>query len=310
MLANKFNLESESANGVSKASASWSSEVLRYRPVWRGKTTLIICPLQCHPYRQSISAVIESDRDRLLACLKRSPTRVLLLDSAIGEKELELWSDLGREVKKPVYLRLRSLSTLPSFSRPFAWLIKSSLDRLVAFVCLVLLSPVLLAIAMFVNATTEGPVFCREWCVGQRGRLFRRLKFRCTYVKDEIEQRSLTSNQVFGASQKMRLTPLGAWMQQFGLDALPQLINVLQGEMSIVGPRPWGLHDAAGHELKRLNALPGVIGPSQVEGWELGFDLVDCAEMELVYLEEWSLLIDLRYLLRTIPITLSRGKAY
>jgi lipopolysaccharide/colanic/teichoic acid biosynthesis glycosyltransferase len=110
-----------------------------------------------------------------------------------------------------------------------------------------------------------------------------------------------------------RVTRAGRWMRKYSLDELPQLINVLRGEMSLVGPRPWALYDAIRFpkkECSRLNALPGITGAWQISGRSKLFDLETVNYLDLEYLRNWTIQEDLRILVLTIPKVLSGVNAY
>ena len=110
-----------------------------------------------------------------------------------------------------------------------------------------------------------------------------------------------------------RITRVGYWLRQLSLDELPQLFNVLKGEMSLVGPRPWALYDAIRIESRlqrRLNVLPGITGPWQVSTRSNELDLYAVTCRDLAYLQQWNLLKDFRILLMTIPKVLFRNGAY
>lgn len=258
---------------------------------------------------------VEGDRARLLQCLLHSPAQLVLLDPELDESDLQLWAALCEEAGKDAYVRLRSMPGLPERSQPLSWIIKSCLDRLAALILLALLSPVFLAVALLVSVTTAGPVFFRQWRVGKRGRLFKVLKFRSMYAGSEALHHQMMLNQLglHKLEKDVRVTPVGFWLRRYSLDELPQLINVLRGEMSLVGPRPWALYDAvriAPRQRHRLNALPGMTGAWQVESRSNVVDLADVTDTDLNYLGQWSLLTDFGYLLRTIPRVLSGFGAY
>jgi lipopolysaccharide/colanic/teichoic acid biosynthesis glycosyltransferase len=109
------------------------------------------------------------------------------------------------------------------------------------------------------------------------------------------------------------VTPLGAWLRRWSLDELPQLWNVLRGDMSLVGPRPFfesDLEDYEDHHFRRLGAKPGITGLWQVSGRSSVVDFEEVVRLDREYIEEWSLLLDLRILVRTVPAVLGRRGAY
>ncbi len=195
--------------------------------------------------------------------------------------------------------------------------LKRTFDVVGATVLLLLLSPLLAAIWVAVRATSRGPVLFRSIRQGIGERPFACLKFRTMYVDSEHQQEGLEAlNEASGALFKIRddprTTPVGRLLRRFSLDELPQLVNVLRGEMSLVGPRPLPERDfemLQEWHRKRYLVLPGITGLWQVSGRaELDFD--DLVHLDFIYLERWSLALDLTILLKTIPAVLSRRGAY
>ena len=195
--------------------------------------------------------------------------------------------------------------------------LKRTFDVIGATVLLVLLSPLLIALTLAVMVSSRGPVLFRSVRRGIGQRPFPCLKFRTMHTDAEERQADLEElNEASGALFKIRedprLTPVGRFLRRFSLDELPQLINVLRGEMSLVGPRPLPERDYAMLEdwhRKRYLVLPGITGLWQVSGRsELDFD--DLVHLDFLYLERWSLALDLTILLKTIPAVVSRRGAY
>jgi exopolysaccharide biosynthesis polyprenyl glycosylphosphotransferase len=195
--------------------------------------------------------------------------------------------------------------------------LKRTFDVIGATLLLVLLSPLLLAIMLAVRLSSRGPVVFHSTRRGIGQRPFRCLKFRTMHTDAEQRQADLEElNEATGALFKIRedprLTPVGRLLRRFSLDELPQLVNVLRGEMSLVGPRPLPERDYEMLEdwhRKRYLVLPGITGLWQVSGRsELDFD--DLVHLDFIYLERWSLALDLTILLKTIPAVLSQRGAY
>ncbi|HXR28136.1 MAG TPA: sugar transferase [Solirubrobacteraceae bacterium] len=195
--------------------------------------------------------------------------------------------------------------------------LKRTFDIVGATILLVVLSPLLLAIMLAVRVTSRGPILFRSMRRGIGQRPFACLKFRTMHTDAEERQADLEElNEASGALFKIRedprLTSVGRLLRRFSLDELPQLVNVLRGEMSLVGPRPLPERDYAMLEewhRKRYLVLPGVTGLWQVSGRsELDFD--DLVHLDFIYLERWSLALDLTILLKTIPAVLLRRGAY
>jgi exopolysaccharide biosynthesis polyprenyl glycosylphosphotransferase len=195
--------------------------------------------------------------------------------------------------------------------------LKRAFDVIGAVVLLVLLSPLLAAIVLAVKLSSRGPVLYRSKRPGIGQLPFACLKFRTMYCDAEHEQAALEElNEADGALFKIqddpRITPVGRLLRRFSLDELPQLINVLFGEMSLVGPRPLPERDYERLEdwhRKRYLVLPGLTGLWQVSGRsELDFD--DLVHLDFIYLERWSLALDLAILLKTVPAVLMQRGAY
>ena len=180
-----------------------------------------------------------------------------------------------------------------------------------------MLSPLLLTVAILIKATSAGPVLFAQKRVGADEKVFLCYKFRSMYIDAEERQAELEAqNEADGAIFKIkndpRITPVGRFIRRWSIDELPQLINVLLGEMSLVGPRPLPLRD---HELmgelhkKRLAAVPGITGYWQISGRSvLSFE--DMVRLDLYYIENWSLSLDIKIILKTVGAVLRGEGAY
>jgi exopolysaccharide biosynthesis polyprenyl glycosylphosphotransferase len=196
------------------------------------------------------------------------------------------------------------------------WLAKNLLDRVAAAIGLLLLSPLLAVIALSIRLSDPGPVFFRQPRVGHEGRTFRVWKFRTMYVDAEerkatLEELNESDGMLFKMKQDPRVFPFGSKLRATSLDELPQLINVLRGEMSLVGPRPLPADDGdyLGDVRRRLLVRPGITGLWQVSGRsDLSWD--EAVRLDLYYVDNWSLTYDLSILWRTIWVVLKRKGAY
>jgi len=203
----------------------------------------------------------------------------------------------------------------PTLSGP-GWLVKNLIDRVAAAMGLLLLSPILLAIAIGIRLSDPGPVFFRQPRVGHEGRTFRVWKFRTMYVDAEerkatLEELNESDGMLFKMKQDPRIFSFGSKLRATSLDELPQLINVLKGEMSLVGPRPLPADDGdyLGDVRRRLLVRPGITGLWQVSGRsDLSWD--EAVRLDLYYVDNWSLTYDLSILWRTIFVVLKRKGAY
>jgi len=219
-------------------------------------------------------------------------------------------------VARPSYDSISGNPMLVFRSTPeLSWslFIKNAMDRIVALLALVLLSPLLVLIALLVRLTSPGPVFFKQERAGLHGKKFIMYKFR-SMVADAEERREelLAHNEmrgpVFKISNDPRITPLGRILRKTSLDELPQLYNVLRGEMSLVGPRPLPIYEVQKFDQlcyrRRLSMKPGLTCLWQVRGRNEVYDFADWVRMDLEYIDNWSLGLDLMIILRTIPVVL------
>src|SRR5690606_39757959 len=163
------------------------------------------------------------------------------------------------------------------------------------------------------------PVFFRQVRVGLGGRRFVMWKFRSMYIDSEeqhddvLRLNAYPDRRLFKAPQDPRITRVGRILRRMSLDELPQLFNVLAGDMSLVGPRPPIPREVAEyepHHFERLSVVPGITGPWQVGGRNLITDFEKVVRMEKAYIQSWSLLLDAKILLRTVKVVLSGEGAY
>jgi lipopolysaccharide/colanic/teichoic acid biosynthesis glycosyltransferase len=248
-------------------------------------------------------------------CLHNSWIKRVCVDLELGEQGIKLWADTCKTAEMPIFVRINSNSELPNCCQTNYWRVKRVFDWLAALILIMVLAPLMLLIALLIKITTPGSVFFSQWRVGERGKLFKIYKFRTMHVDAEQKHQELMGNQhgLHKLEQDPRVTFSGRLLRKSSLDELPQLFNVLRGEMSLVGPRPWALYDALRLEdnnKKRLNALPGITGAWQVESRSQLLDLEAVTKCDLEYLSGWSLIGDLKILLLTIPKVLTGSGAY
>jgi exopolysaccharide biosynthesis polyprenyl glycosylphosphotransferase len=194
----------------------------------------------------------------------------------------------------------------------FALTVKRSLDVLASTGLLLLLSPLLAVIALIIKLDTPGPLVYRGRRVGRKGQRFYCYKFRTMVTEaDRLKANLYAFNQREGPCFKIaadpRITRAGRFLRRYSLDELPQLWNVLRGDMSLVGPRPHPLDDVARYELdhlRRLDVTPGLTGLWQVTARQDPSFLTNLA-LDLKYIEEWSLWLDLRILFKTFSAVLA-----
>ncbi|PSB24814.1 heterocyst development glycosyltransferase HepC [Stenomitos frigidus] len=282
-----------------------------YTLTWRQKQLLLtLSPTQTTPLLPALES------EQLLAdCLKRSPIHLVKLTPDIGEAALALWADACAKVNKPAYLSVPSIAALPKKQNRLKWWLKRLVDWSAAALLILVIGPLMLGLSFLIRLQSPGPVFFSQWRVGERGKLFRILKFRTMVTGAELYHHQVMGHQagLHKCENDPRVTPVGRWMRKYSLDELPQLINVLRGEMSLVGPRPWALYDAVRLSpavRQRLNALPGITGIWQVTGRSHLRDLDDVNRVDLRYMGSWSLRQDFKILLMTVPKVLSGFGAF
>jgi len=197
-------------------------------------------------------------------------------------------------------------------------LCKRVLNATMAGLALLVLSPVMGVVALLVKASSRGPVLFRQERVGQNGRTFTLFKFRtmrpgAERLSADLRGRNEMNGPIFKVRDDPRVTRLGRILRRWTLDELPQFWNVLRGDMSLVGPRPPLPHEVAAYQtwqMRRLSMKPGLTGLWQVSGRNEVDDFEEWMELDLSYIDNWSLREDLRILARTIPAVLSGRGAY
>ena len=210
--------------------------------------------------------------------------------------------------------------SLPSMrlSRPLRML-KRSFDVIVAALALVALTPVLAVCALVIRIDSKGPVFFRQARHGRNGRIFEIVKFRTMEDGAEAKRLELAhlnemvdGGPLFKMKEDPRITRAGEHLRKWSLDELPQLWNVLRGDMSLVGPRPFVVHESeliTGWAARRLETTPGITGLWQILGRnDIPFE--EMIKLDYVYVTNWSLWWDVKILLQTIPVVLARRGAY
>jgi exopolysaccharide biosynthesis polyprenyl glycosylphosphotransferase len=196
--------------------------------------------------------------------------------------------------------------------------VKRILDVSISFILILLLAPLFLVVAILIKTASPGPVFFVQDRVGLNKRKFRLCKFRTMILgaekmRDELEELNEMSGPVFKISDDPRITAIGRFLRKTSIDELPQLFNVLQGDMSLVGPRPLPLKDYSGFEedwqRRRLSVLPGMTCLWQIGGRNnMSFD--QWMQLDLQYIDQWSLFLDLTILAKTIPAVLKGTGAH
>jgi exopolysaccharide biosynthesis polyprenyl glycosylphosphotransferase len=289
-----------------------------------GATRDVVAPVPVYAGRDIVSLVRKMRADTIAVCGAASAEPVELRRLA--------WQLEGTGVDLVVApqltdiagprVRIRPVEGLPLLhvEEPtlsgLGWLIKNVLDRTVALIGLVLLLPFFPIIAIAIKVSDPGPVFFRQPRVGREGTRFRVWKLRTMYIDAEERLASLVDQNesdglLFKIKNDPRIFKVGKFLRSTSIDELPQLINVLVGDMSLVGPRPLPADDGdfLGDVRRRLLVRPGITGLWQVSGRsDLSWD--DAVRLDLYYVDNWSLLLDLVILWRTVGVVVLSKGAY
>jgi len=269
--------------------------------------------LDLHAIDRVILAFSRASHQQLLECVRICRDRGVAVD--VVPRLFELMDGM-RSLAYVGGMPLLSASA-PTLSRP-AQLAKRALDVIAAGVGLALIAPAVLTIAVAIKLESPGPVLFRQTRAGKGGRRFQLLKFRSMY-RDAEQRKSEYANQndladgvMFKIRTDPRITRVGHFLRKYSLDELPQLWNVLKGQMSLVGPRPLILVETDALEtwaLRRLELRPGLTGPWQIYGRSEN-TFQEMVRFDYQYVAGWSLARDLEILLATVPAVLSGRGAY
>lgn len=196
--------------------------------------------------------------------------------------------------------------------KPIAWTLKRTFDYCATMLGLLMISPLLLIVALLIKLDSKGPVLYRQTRIGLYGKEFQMYKFRSMRQDadreyEKLKQRNETNELMFKMADDPRITRIGKFIRKYSIDELPQLFNVLKGEMSLVGPRPplprEVQHYAKKHYL-RFATLPGLTGLWQVSGRSDIKEFDTVLKLDFSYISRWCFLMDLQLLFRTIPVVL------
>jgi exopolysaccharide biosynthesis polyprenyl glycosylphosphotransferase len=283
-----------------------------------------------------LGAVGPAELERVPLLLREQDVHELIVtDGGFDERELlELVEEahrFGVKVKiapRTTELLLQRAEYIPGEGAPlfelrppalagWEWAVKRCFDLVVSSLIVVVGSPIWAAIAVAIKLSSPGPVFYRDRRIGLREREFGMMKFRTMYAdaaqrQDSLEAANEASGPLFKIKDDPRVTRVGRMLRRYSLDELPQVLNVLWGEMSLVGPRPLPIRDYEQLQQwhrKRYLVLPGMTGLWQVSGRiDLSFD--DLVRLDFYYIENWSIWLDISILAKTLPAVLARRGAY
>jgi lipopolysaccharide/colanic/teichoic acid biosynthesis glycosyltransferase len=204
----------------------------------------------------------------LTNCLNHSSTQAVCIDLELENNVIELWATACKESKKPIFIKVPPISsTPPQALAPFRWMVKRVVDRLIAALLIIFTSPLIILVISLIRVKSNKPIFSYQWCVGRRGRLFRTIRFRIVseHLENKYNQITKSLNESSNLLDDSPISRLGYWIRRYDLDLLIQLVNVLQGDMSIMGPRVLNLNEAKQIDIIHrscLRALPGIINYS------------------------------------------------
>jgi exopolysaccharide biosynthesis polyprenyl glycosylphosphotransferase len=239
--------------------------------------------------------------------LRRVQVKVVPGAPALMSSNPAIAYDMGVPLLEVSYPRLNSAQ----------WALKRMLDVTGSLGGLIVLSPLLIGVAILIKLTSPGPIFFKQKRVGADERIFCFYKFRSMYkdaeqLQAELEEQNEAGGAIFKIKDDPRATPVGRFIRRWSIDELPQLINVLKGEMSLVGPRPLPIRDFERMDelhKKRLGTIPGITGYWQISGRsKLSFE--DMVRLDLYYIENWSLSLDVKIILKTLGAVLRGDGAY
>ncbi len=271
----------------------------------------LFVPLLRHPSGSDHLESLPAERNETTAPVAWAP---LALPHRSPDPALrQVW----REVQPVVELPFGSLAT-PSLT---GWrrVAKRSIDVVGSVAALLILSPVFVVVALLIKAESLGPIIFSQRRVGLRGRPFNLLKFRTMRDGADGEKHLLAhlnhtgDPRLFKIPNDPRVTRFGAKLRQWSIDELPQFWNVLMGDMSLVGPRPFfeaDLYSYEKHHFERLRVKPGITGLWQVRGRSEVVDFEEVVQLDREYIERWSVWLDVEILALTVPVVVRRRGAY
>jgi exopolysaccharide biosynthesis polyprenyl glycosylphosphotransferase len=272
------------------------------------------------PVEALVAAMHQHSVGRVLLAFDNHSSGGLQASIAACETEgVEAWvaADFVRaSIARPTYESLGRMPMLVFRVTPdltWALMLKAVMDRIGAAFGLLLLWPVFLTIAVGIRVSSPGPVIFKQRRAGRHGRPFTMYKFRSMRSDAEMQREELKafnqmSGPVFKVENDPRVTRFGRWLRKTSLDELPQLFNVLRGDMSLVGPRPLPVYEVNNFEMtahrRRLSMKPGLTCLWQIQGRNNVHDFGDWVRLDVEYIDNWSLGLDVSILLRTVPVVL------
>lgn len=276
-----------------------------------GKTTEVLSILKTQPVDEII-VTIPSERDMVnsfIRELRKFDVQIKIIP--------DMYNLVTTSVEFGQINALPYVTLVKTPMRGIGLFFKRSFDVIAAGIGLLIISPILLATAIAIKLDSKGTVFYRQKRIGKNGQIFHMYKFRSMIsnadeLKATLEKQNEADGPVFKIKNDPRITRIGQFIRKYSIDELPQLLNVLKGDMSLVGPRPPVSSEVEKYgdwEWRRLEVLPGITGLWQVSGRsDLSFQ--QWMNLDLYYIENWSFALDLKILLKTIPTVIKGEGAY
>jgi len=251
--------------------------------------------------------------------LVQNMDKLVYLCEEVGVRANIVWDIYKPSIAKTSVRNFLDMPVLTFTATPLQvgqLMVKQLMDYVLSVAGLIVLAPLLAAVALAVKLTSPGPVFFSQVRSGLNGRTFKMIKFRTMVAdaeqrKEELLDQNEMSGPVFKMKKDPRITRLGAFLRNSSIDELPQLFNVLKGEMSLVGPRPPIPEEVANYERwqrRRLSMKPGITCFWQISGRNQ-IDFEEWMRLDLKYIDNWSLRLDLVILLKTVPVVILRRGA-
>ena len=274
---------------------------------------------------EDLPAIIQTERvdEVVLACMDLAPEVVAQLVKTCERTDVQFSMIPGFFEILTRQMRVSEVADIPIFQleerifQRWGRLVKRGMDIALSILVVALLSPFLALVALLIKLESRGSIFYKHARVGKGEKLFYMYKFRSMVTnaeerRAELETLSQSGDALLKLPKDPRVTPFGRFLRKWSIDEIPQVLNVLKGEMSWVGPRPHIPSEVAGYKewhRRKYDVLPGVTGLTQVSGRK-DLTLDEMVRLDIYYIENWSPLLDVQLLLRTVPEVLLRRGAY
>ena len=234
-----------------------------------------------------------------------------LHNNTLSDIVRRLEKSFGKETIEDSYFIPRDLDQ--SKSKPVQWLIRRMLELPLTLIGFIVILPIFIVISIAIKLESDGPILFKQIRMGKHGKPFYMYKFRSMYKDaeeqlDSLKEHNETNELMFKMFNDPRVTKVGKFLRKYSLDELPQLFNVIRGEMGLIGfrpPIPSEVENYRSWHFSRFASLPGLTGPWQVNGRSNIKNFDDVISLEFEYTKNWNLLKDLEILAKTVPVVLS-----